>query len=90
MMTTATASAVTMTSSRGEAGAFTGQDAASFRYKNAGLPGQVTVNPMSTFKVEIQMTPSEKRTYEARVTLRGPGGRGALRLGDHQDSSVAA
>jgi hypothetical protein len=58
----------------GEAGAFTGQDAASFRYKNAGLPGQVTVNPMSTFKVEIQMTPSEKRTYEARVTLRGPGG----------------
>ncbi|MCU0698101.1 MAG: choice-of-anchor D domain-containing protein [Myxococcaceae bacterium] len=58
----------------GEAGAFTGQDAASFRYKNAGLPGQVSVGPMSTVKVEIQITPSEKRVYEARVTLRGPGG----------------
>jgi hypothetical protein len=59
----------------GEAGPFTGPDAASFSYKRpAGLPGPVTVPAKSTVKVEIAFAPTEKRAYEARVTIRGAGG----------------
>ncbi|MDP3499878.1 MAG: choice-of-anchor D domain-containing protein [Myxococcales bacterium] len=64
----------TNVTAQGEAGAITGADAAAFGYKNAGLPGLVTVQPMSTFNVEITFTPTEKREYQARVILRGAGG----------------
>ena len=64
----------TNVAAQGEAGPITGNDAAAFGYKNAGLPGSVTVQPMTSFKVEITFTPTEKREYQARVTLRGAGG----------------
>jgi hypothetical protein len=64
----------TNVTAQGEAGPITGSDAAAFGYKNAGLPGTVVVQAMSTFKVEITFTPTEKREYQARVTLRGAGG----------------
>jgi hypothetical protein len=64
----------TSVAAQGEAGPITGSDAAAFGYSNAGLPGLVTVQPMSSVKVEITFSPTEKRQYQARVTLRGVGG----------------
>lgn len=64
----------TNVTAQGEAGVITGADAAAFGYKNAGLPGAVTVQAMSSFRAEITFTPTEKREYLARVTLRGAGG----------------
>ncbi len=64
----------TNVAAQGEAGPITGNDASAFGYKNAGLPGTFIVQPMSTLRVEITFTPTEKREYQARVTLRGAGG----------------
>ncbi len=64
----------TTLAAQGEVGAITGADAASFAIKNAGLPGLVLVQPMSTAKVTITFSPTEKRMYQARISLRGVGG----------------
>ncbi|MBE2252586.1 MAG: choice-of-anchor D domain-containing protein [Myxococcus sp.] len=64
----------TNVAARGEVGAITGNDAAAFGFKNAGLPGSITVQPMSSFTVQITFTPTEKREYQARIVLQGAGG----------------
>ncbi len=57
----------------GEAGAIEGLDAASFGYRAPSAAGPVVVPAETTADVVLTFSPTELRTYEATVSMRGPG-----------------
>jgi hypothetical protein len=57
----------------GATGVIQGGDAAVFGYSAPSAPGDVTVPPMSSTDVVFTFSPTEMRSYEATVVLRGAG-----------------
>jgi hypothetical protein len=57
----------------GQAGSISGTDAANFGYAQNTPVGQVPVSPMSTTNVVVTFSPTELRSYEAQVIMRGAG-----------------